>query len=510
MKHSILLFCLIILISELSAQDLYLFSQNGKFGFCNKKKQIIIPCQFDQAQEFDKNFAIVENNQLSGIINKEGIFVVPPNYYDIDFRSQYFEDSIVNEVYTLTQNNGDNRIQTYIGKDNKLVRKKYQEVHLEDDGSIQFFRNAKSKIGKRYFNGKYSLVKAHKINNYEDCTCGLAYLESDRQIADVIRINSNNHVGYRNKPESPAFFKDTLTLFSKSEKKVCHRQAIFLKYTNIPAIYDSIIRISQIQYLVKKEKKYGIINAVNEILIPIEYDSIILRNGNYNGYKVYQQGKAGLILLSEKGEIKNIIIPYYQNILPTNFQNYYIAIKDSLKGLIDSKNNVLIPFQYKSIQLHNKGIGMASVTTEDSKIAIYDILNKQLLFSNDNLKSTLFFSNYDNGKLLYQFYMLKANSQYKIFFPTSKKVLVLTEIDSIQEVHKEGNEIVFMYKQNAKWGLIKIDTQNETFQKLNALYDEIYRNRSLRAIENHLYSVKLLSKNVQFGYIDSDGYEYFP
>ena len=153
---------------------------------------------------------------------------------------------------------------------------------------------------------------------------------------------------------------------------------------------------------------------------------------------------------------------------------------------------------------------MASVTTEDSKIAICDILNKQLLFSNDNLKSTLFFSNYDNGKLLYQFYMLKANSQYKIFFPTSKKVLVLTEIDSIQEVHKEGNEIVFMYKQNAKWGLIKIDTQNETFQKLNALYDEIYRNRSLRAIENHLYSVKLLSKNVQFGYIDSDGYEYFP
>lgn len=510
MKHSIILFCLIILMSELSAQDLYLFNQNGKYGYCNKEKEIIIACQFDHAEEFDKNFAIVENNQLSGIINKEGVFVVPPKYYYIDFRSQYFEDSIVNEVYTLEQNNGDHRLQTYIGKDNLFIKKKYEEVYLEDDGSIHFFRNSKSKIGKRYFNGKYRLVKAHKINNGESCTCGLGYFEFDMQLADVMRIDSNNRVGFRNKTESPAFFKDTLMQYKRREKKGYHKQAIFLKYTNIPVIYDSILRLSQLQYLVKKEKKYGIVNAVNENLIPIEYDSIILRNGNYNGYKVYQEGKAGIISLNDKGETKNIILPFYENLLPTNFLNYYIAIKDSLKGLIDAKNNILIPFQFTSIILNNNCIGMATVKTVDNKMGIYDILSKKLLFDDGSLNYSTFLSNYDNGKLLYQFYLLKAKGVYKIFFPTTKKVLELPEIDSILEIHKEVNEIVFMYKQNSKWGLIKIDIQNEIFQKLDALYDEIYRNRNLKAIEKHLYPVKLISKNIQFGYVDSDGNEYFP
>ncbi|OHD64451.1 MAG: hypothetical protein A2096_04060 [Spirochaetes bacterium GWF1_41_5] len=59
--------------------------QNNKWGYCDKKKNIIISCQYDQAEPFYCARAIVSINKQKGLIDNRGQIIIPFIYDNIGF-----------------------------------------------------------------------------------------------------------------------------------------------------------------------------------------------------------------------------------------------------------------------------------------------------------------------------------------------------------------------------------------------------------------------------------------
>ena len=56
------------------------FRLNGKYGFVNKKGEIIIAPGFDYASSFENGYAYVEIAGKAGFINKKGKIIIPIIY----------------------------------------------------------------------------------------------------------------------------------------------------------------------------------------------------------------------------------------------------------------------------------------------------------------------------------------------------------------------------------------------------------------------------------------------
>ncbi|MBK8953075.1 MAG: WG repeat-containing protein [Chitinophagaceae bacterium] len=87
MKQLFLAICLTFLaLPLLNAQDLKVFSENGKSGFKDEVGKIIIPAKYDFVLAFMKEgFAYVTKNDKSGYIDKTGKEIVPVVYESVGF-----------------------------------------------------------------------------------------------------------------------------------------------------------------------------------------------------------------------------------------------------------------------------------------------------------------------------------------------------------------------------------------------------------------------------------------
>ncbi len=56
------------------------FKKNGKFGAMNTSAQVVIPPTFIDASDFVYGVALVETETGQGLINKNGVFIIPPKY----------------------------------------------------------------------------------------------------------------------------------------------------------------------------------------------------------------------------------------------------------------------------------------------------------------------------------------------------------------------------------------------------------------------------------------------
>ncbi len=61
-------------------EDLVCVIQNGRYGFINKENEIIIPFQYDGADNFYDSIAIIKQNDKYGAIDKTGKIVIPVVY----------------------------------------------------------------------------------------------------------------------------------------------------------------------------------------------------------------------------------------------------------------------------------------------------------------------------------------------------------------------------------------------------------------------------------------------
>lgn len=150
----------------------------------------------------------------------------------------------------------------------------------------------------------------------------------------------------------------------------------------IPPQYDALgwtltgheVRNNRIGF--QKDNKWGLVSVDNKILYPATLEAIfdatpnhiIAGKKNINGR--YKKG-----ILSYDGEL---VIPFDYNHLKI-FETNIIAVKDNSYGLLNFRNNEVLPFKYKNIE----HVG-------DLRWMVWNEENKGALFSNEGKKLTDF------------------------------------------------------------------------------------------------------------------------
>jgi len=115
---------------------------------------------------------------------------------------------------------------------------------------------------------------------------------------------------------------------------------------------------------VKKDNKYGMIDAKGATLLECQYDSIEPISNIKNSYIIKQSGKVGLV--DQSGNI--IINPEYKEItaLTDKYEDGYVVLNDSGKyGIINYNKKQVLEFKYNEIK-HVTGSGYYVVKTDDS------------------------------------------------------------------------------------------------------------------------------------------------
>ncbi len=344
-------------ITLVSLSQLIPFSNKGKWGFASKDGKNVVPCIYDEVDFFsDDTLALVKKVNKYGYINKKGVVVIPI-IYDKCYR--------IYEVY-----HGEH----YVGINHN------PEIHLEKDFDFADINNNKFIVSK---NGKFGII--HLINGKPQTLIPFNYskikFDIERKVFHCY-INDENiryfsmkgteltQMEASNIPLTDYAYAargDNNNLISISKlngkkgivKKVNSYRNPNLYDTIIPAIYDNIIIEKQDKdtyirndfFGVLLNGQWGFINNSNQIVLPIEYDSINFELSNdfrhwaiYNRmFIVNKDDNWGII--AKKNELNDTIVP----ILPFEYSDFNKIYYNFLSAQKDGKYQIFNIDTYKLI-----------------------------------------------------------------------------------------------------------------------------------------------------------------
>jgi hypothetical protein len=233
--------------------------------------------------------------------------------------------------------------------------------------------------------------------------------------------------------------------------------------------YDEVKFGLQGNYIVKKNQKYGVVTANNQIVIPFKYDEIY---NLANGYKVTLNEKEGVV--NNKGKL---IIPLkYEDISQQN--NCYKATLDGKEGILSLDNKTLIPFMYQQLQLDN--------------------FNTETLIVAKNEENKVGFINTKNEWVISPIYRLASPFQNGLAFvrdEQKKSMLINTK----GEVVIKGFDVLEYYNSNIivvrdyRWNYSVYNYKGELLDVYNSFYENHYGEQ-----------VHQVSKQGKYGFIDGN------
>ncbi|GEM_PF-867745 len=323
--------------------------QNGKYSFLNRDlKPAFSNVVFDSATSFDSNRnAIVMNKGKFGIIKDDGQYGVPLQY---DLIENFNSNGNPNpEFYFFEKGN-------IKGLFNKNL-KKIAEAKRDDYSSS--FSLQGDYISSQNFKGKYGLIDAEGNEKipfiYDE---GLYFDRDDYSIAEknnrfgIINLNNAELVPISYQSLDPVFDqwdekpKGSANYFvAKTEYGA---KIIDLNNKTILSGYDSTDPIfnDHFKLIVQKNKKFGIVDLKNKIILPVEYDEI----SNWTEYGprrskfIVKNGKTGLI---DHESFKITIPPIYDQFRYLN--GLIFAKRNNKAGIITEDGKVLCDFIYDEV-----------------------------------------------------------------------------------------------------------------------------------------------------------------
>lgn len=176
----------------------------------------------------------------------------------------------------------------------------------------------------------------------------------------------------------------------------------------IPFKYDELRYVNDNFIIAKTNDNYGVININNKRLLSFEYDEIYTSSEGFEGYaKILKDNRIGLL----KSDDAQIIIPMqYQNILSVNNELLIAQLNDK-QGVVDLKNKVVIPFIYDSIMSYDNYF----IAYKDGLIGLLNSDGKEILPFNfiyieeikSNIVTTVLFD--ENNERKYAVYDTDGN-----------------------------------------------------------------------------------------------------
>ena len=350
-------------VSEFN-EGLAMISKKGKIGFIDKAGELKIPAMYDEAEVFKNGYAVVVNDEKYGVINKANLVHIPFIYDEIG----EFVDNIA--YFKKGDKYG------YINEDNKEV------VDPVYDGCGDF------KNGYAYveINGKYGVidrkgeivipVEYEWLETFKD---GIARVKLDGKYGMYNTFGTliTDTVYYDNL----GVFSDGLCLAAEGEKhgyldqtgelkidmdydfelaalnwgqfengyakvKIRDKFAMIdtLGQRFLPAVFEDIGGYSDELIAVKKRGKWGFCDGKARLIIPYRYEYAWGFIGDSLS-RVRKDDKMGYI--NKEGN-EEIYVEYDD--ISDFIKGRAKAMKNGKYGLIDRKNNVVVPFEHSEMK----------------------------------------------------------------------------------------------------------------------------------------------------------------
>lgn len=200
-------------------EGLSIVNENNKYGFANAKLEVVIPCEYECAENFSEGLASVKKNGKWGCINLRGEEVIPFRFDGIgqfkDGIARVYENSM---LYGLINNKGD-----------MLLSCEYEYIYDFENG-FATIQNRRDKFGLVNTSGEIVLP------------CMFDYVDD---------------------------FHQGFTVLSQQKKYTC----ISMKGEVItPNDYDYIGRFSDGLAAVEQNGKWGYIDKHGKVIIPCKYE----------------------------------------------------------------------------------------------------------------------------------------------------------------------------------------------------------------------------------------------
>ena len=261
-------------------------------------------------------------------------------------------------------------------------------------------------------------------------------------------------------------------------------------------------------YKCKKKEKWGLVSSTNGILLPCEYSSL---EGN-GIWRTCKSGKYGYVQLNGTSSITTLIPCIYESLGKYSADSYIRATLKGKKGMIDSQNKIIIPFEYSKVgnPCHTSN-GYSIIWVEkDGKLGIYnddgkelqpcDIDKAYILTENNSIE--LSYTDCPSTDYIY----IVRNGLTGLISGSTFETIIPCMYEYLSPIKTSKA----FYKANGKWGII--DTNNKTIQL--AIYDNVEIDGSTlseqkmpsMAFQSNMYVLN----NGKVGMLKANGEDFIP
>lgn len=387
--------------------DLFIESINNKMVIIAEKKEkigvllpntnILIPFLYDKINVYNNNtddtrggYFELTQKELYGIANDKGKIIVDCQYEEVDLITE-------TGYFSLMKNN-----RYFLASlEQKLLRhQSFDEInspyYIESKKGYYFIVSKHHKYGILSASNEYIIpIKYDNINNI---SANYFYIEKNekqalftlkgKQITPFIYDNIEKIYPLHNNPVLfitsinykkglidslgniliPFLYKK-LSLIKKERDSLAYIEAYLQETDSIPFYFDikgnSINKPFLPNYVsLEKNGSYGYTNKKGEILIPYQYNfSFPFNKPVFNNKDfIILQTFAQEAVINTKNEI---IVPFIYNTIKFNEKNI-LVYKDNKSGILDTKGNIILPVIYDKIEKVNNFYQI----TKDNKQAL--------------------------------------------------------------------------------------------------------------------------------------------
>lgn len=460
---------LVLNLLSLSAQTpeppaLIPYRKGDKWGFCDRNKNIIIECKYDEVDFFSEGLAAVKINDKWAYIDSNGNEVIPAIYKIAYSFSEGF--AAVKETLDYYYSYIDTQ-----GK--KVIIGDYEVAHSFENGY------AVTKI-----NHKWGLIDKKGMavipHDYDDF-----YFVTDT----IIYVKKNNKCG----------------LLSVNNREI------------IPVKYDFLMRLINNMFRARIDNKWKLVEVSGKEITPLKYDFIDYKASNNMVLVKFENGRLGFIDFdgNEYWEGGNDgIYKNYVNKIPE-----LIPYFDGSKwGFVDRNRNIVISCQYDEVNFFSENLASVKL---DNKWGFIDksgsvVVPFNYYHASDFKEGIAFVENYKYG-------LINKNGEKVIDFIYDKvksfdgRIAIVKKIDKWGCINAQGKEIIpFIYEEITFMPEINLFYVKLTGSGM-ALYGFLdssgkekipvkYHNFYYSSIKNNLLYAEY---NRKLGYIDLNGNEYW-
>ncbi len=261
-------------------------------------------------------------------------------------------------------------------------------------------------------------------------------------------------------------------------------------------------------YKCKEKGKWGLVSSTNGTLLPCEYSSL---EGN-GIWRTCKSGKYGYVQLNGTSSITTLIPCIYESLGKYSADSYIHATLKGKKGMIDSKNKIIIPFEYSNVgtPCHTSN-GYSIIWVEkDGKLGIYNDDGKEL--QPCDIDKAYILTEYNSTELSYtdcpstDYIYIVRNGLTGLISGSTFETIIPCMYEYLSPIKTSKA----FYKANGKWGII--DTNNKTIQL--AIYDNVEIDGSTlseqkmpsMAFQSNMY----VRNNGKVGMLKANGEDFIP